>query len=257
MTEFIGVGTPLTDNGFRDILQSAGLEAAEIWSVLSVETSGCGYLRDRRPKILFERHVFSRLTDHRFDEDDPDISQRTAGGYGPSGANQFDRLNAAIQCDRSAALQSASWGLGQIMGENFRPAGFADVEGMVQAMVTCEDNQLRAMVAFLDKQKMIGTLKAHDWPGFARRYNGPNFAANNYDGLLEHFFDRYADGDNPDPTIRAVQIYLTYRGFNPGAIDGFAGDATRRAIVAFQQSTGVAQTGKITDPLLEQLSAAA
>src|SRR4030088_1114710 len=124
MTEFIGVGTPLTDNGFRDILQSAGLEAAEIWSVLSVETSGCGYLRDRRPKILFERHVFSRLTDHRFDEDDPDISQRTAGGYGPSGANQFDRLNAAIQCDRSAALQSASWGLGQLMGENFRPAGF-------------------------------------------------------------------------------------------------------------------------------------
>jgi peptidoglycan hydrolase-like protein with peptidoglycan-binding domain len=54
-----------------------------------------------------------------------------------------------------------------------------------------------------------------------------------------------------------MKIYLTYRGFNPGAIDGFAGDATRRAIAAFQQSTGVAQTGTITDALLEQLSAAA
>jgi hypothetical protein len=255
MTEFIGSGTPLTDNGFRDILQAADLAPAEIWSVLSVETSGCGYLRDRRPKVLFERHIFSRLTEGRFDEDDPDISQRTAGGYGPAGSHQLDRLNAAIQLDRPAALKSASWGLGQIMGENFRPAGFTDVEAMVKSMVACEDNQLRAMVAFMDTQKLIGTLKAHDWPGFARRYNGPNFAANNYDGLLEHFFERYADGDNPDPTVRAVQVYLTYRGFKPGAIDGFAGDATGRAIAAFQQSIGAAQTGKITDALLEQLSA--
>jgi peptidoglycan hydrolase-like protein with peptidoglycan-binding domain len=126
---------------------------------------------------------------------------------------------------------------------------------MVKSMVSTEDNQLRAMVAFMDTQKLIGTLKAHDWPGFARRYNGPNFAANNYDGLLEHFFQRYADGDNPDPTVRAVQVYLTYRGFTPGAIDGFAGNATRRAIAAFQQSIGAAQTGKITDALVEQLSA--
>jgi hypothetical protein len=257
MTEFIGTGTPLTDKGFRGILQSADLQAPEIWSVLSVETSGCGYLRDRRPKVLFERHVFSRLTEHRFDEDDPDISQRTAGGYGPAGSHQFDRLNAAIQLDRSAALKSASWGLGQVMGENFRSAGFADVESMVEAMVASEDNQLRAMVAFMNAQKMIGTLKAHDWSGFARRYNGPNFAANNYDGLLEHFFERYADGDHPDPTVRAVQVYLTYRAFQPGPIDGFAGDATQRAIAAFQKSVGAAQTGKITDALLEQLSAEA
>src|SRR6185295_6389105 len=132
MTEFIGSGTPLTANGLRDILQSAELAPAEIWSVLSVENSGCGYLRDRRPKVLFERHIFSRLTAGRFDEDDPDISQRTAGGYGPAGSHQFDRLNAAIQLDRPAALKSASWGLGQVMGENFQPAGFTDVDTMVK-----------------------------------------------------------------------------------------------------------------------------
>jgi hypothetical protein len=164
MTEFIGPGTPLTDNGLSDILQSAGLKPAEIWSVVSVETSGCGYLRDRRPKILFERHVFSRLTGHQFDDADPDISQRTAGGYGPSGSNQFDRLNAAIQLDRPAALKSASWGIGQIMGENFGPAGFTDVDAMVKAMVASEDNQLRAMVAFLDAQKIIGTLRRTTGP---------------------------------------------------------------------------------------------
>src|SRR2546429_4905849 len=114
MLEFVGTAFPLSQSGVNETLTSSGLGIAELWSVLSVETSGCGYLPDRRPKILFERHVFSRLTNHRFDEDDPDISQRSVGGYGPPGAHQHDRLNAAIQLDRNAALQSASWGLGQI-----------------------------------------------------------------------------------------------------------------------------------------------
>src|SRR5262245_31194386 len=104
MTEFSGTGPPLTADGLTAIASEARLGLPELWAVLSVETSGCGYLPDRRPKILFERHVFSRLTNHRFDEDDPDISARTAGGYGLAGAHQHDRLNAAIQLDRQAAL---------------------------------------------------------------------------------------------------------------------------------------------------------
>ncbi len=55
------------------MLTECGLVLPELWAVLSVETSGCGYLPDKRPKILFERRVFSRLTGHRFDADDPDM----------------------------------------------------------------------------------------------------------------------------------------------------------------------------------------
>ena len=51
--------------------------------------------------------------------------------------------------DRTAALQSCSWGIGQIMGENFALAGFADVEQMVAAMSASEDQQLVAMANFL------------------------------------------------------------------------------------------------------------
>jgi hypothetical protein len=46
------------------------------------------------------------------------------GCYGPRGASQYDRLNRAILKDRTAALQSASWGLGQIMGMNFVTRAF-------------------------------------------------------------------------------------------------------------------------------------
>lgn len=252
--DFSGPGTPLSSKGVTSILNSTGLGQPELWSVLSVETSGCGYLPDRRPKILFERHVFSRLTNHRFDADDPDVSQPTAGGYGPSGAHQYDRLNAAMQLDATAALQSASWGLGQIMGENCRDAGFTDVEDMVTAMVASEDNQLRAMLAFVAAQQMIPALKAHDWASFARRYNGPNYAANNYDGLLEHFYARYAAG-LPDLRLRSAQIYLTYRGFALGAVDGIAGPATRNAVLAFQAQAGLPSTGLVDDALLAALAA--
>jgi N-acetylmuramidase/Putative peptidoglycan binding domain len=253
MVEFSGPGSPLSRGNVADILSSFGLQFPELWSVLSVETSGCGYLSDRRPKILFERHVFSRLTSHRYDADDPDISQPTAGGYGAPGANQYDRLNAAMQLDRAAALQSASWGLGQIMGENFAAAGFDDAEKMVAAMTLSEDNQLRAMVSFMKKMQLIGSLQAHDWTGFARRYNGPNYAANNYDGLLEHFYERYSQGPLPDLATRRAQILLTYEGFNPGAIDGVCGATTRGAIFAFQKKTGLEQTGVVDDALLEAL----
>jgi hypothetical protein len=54
-------------------------------------------------------------------------------------------LALAISKDRNAPLQSASWGIGQITGENFAVAGFQSVEDMVVAMSQSEDDQLKAM----------------------------------------------------------------------------------------------------------------
>jgi N-acetylmuramidase/Putative peptidoglycan binding domain len=256
VTEFTGAGPPLSADGVKSILQTSVLGLPELWAVLSVETSGCGYLPDRRPKILFERHVFSRLTGHQFDQHDPDISQPTAGGYGSPGPHQYDRLNVAMQLDAMAALKSASWGLGQIMGENFKAAGFPAVDDMVAAMVGSEDGQLQAMVGFISSMKLIDPLQAHDWQSFARRYNGPSYAANNYDGLLQHFYARYTEGPLPDFAVRGAQIYLSYAGFLSGAIDGILGPATRRAIMAFQASQGLPQTGSVDSTLLTSLAAA-
>ena len=253
MLEFLGSAFPLTRTGVDRMLDSADLGEPELWSILSVETTGCGYLVDRRPKILFERHVFSRLTQHKYDADDPNISQPAPGGYGRAGANQYDRLNAAMQLDQSAALMSASWGVGQIMGENFAVAGFQSVEEMITAMCVSEDNQCAAMMSFMREMKLLGPLKAHDWAGFARRYNGPNCAANNYDGLLEHFYERYAQGPLPDLVARAIQVLLLFRGFQPGPIDGVVGVRTKTAILQFQQSAGLPETAVADSTVLETL----
>src|SRR5437764_10425590 len=109
---FQGDSQALSRTGLDSVANRVGVQAAEIWTVLAVETSGCGYLPDRRPQILFERHIFHRLTNGQFD--DGDISDPTPGGYGPPGAHQYDRLARAIAKNRNAALQSASWGVAQI-----------------------------------------------------------------------------------------------------------------------------------------------
>jgi N-acetylmuramidase len=112
---FVGVALPLNREGLTVAAAHVEVDPAALWSVVVVETSGCGFLPDRRPSILFERHIFSTRTGRRFDASHPEISG-PAGGYGPPGAHQYERLAAAIACDRRAALESASWGLGQNHG---------------------------------------------------------------------------------------------------------------------------------------------
>ena len=120
-------------------------------------------------------------------------------------------------------------------------------------MVESEDNQLQAMAKFIAASGMAEPLAAHDWASFARRYNGPNYASNNYDGLLQHFYDRYSSGPLPDLRVRAAQLYLTYKGFAPGPIDGIPGSRTTTVIKAFQSAAGMPQTGTVDDALLKAL----
>ena len=241
----------MTSAGVAGAAAELSVSAQEVWTVISVETAGCGFLADRRPQILFERHIFHRLTNGRFD--DGDISDPAPGGYGATGAHQYARLARAIALDSNAALQSASWGLGQILGTNFAAAGFASVDLMVQAMVDGEDAQLAAVGAFIEENQLDAALKAHDWTSFARGYNGPGFAANHYDVRLRGEFQKFSVGVLPDLAVRAAQLFLTFRGFHPGPVDGFVGPLTRSAIVEFQQQNHLAQTGQVDDTLLAAL----
>ena len=249
--EFIGKSQPLSREGLASAAQRLSVKAPEMWAVMAVETSGCGFLPDRRPEILFERHIFHRLTGGRFD--DGDISAPTAGGYGPGGANQYDRLDRAMAKDRTAALKSASWGLGQIMGENCALAGFADVETMVRAMSDSEDTQLEAVCGFIKSSKLDVSLQTHDWTSFAAKYNGPAFAKNQYDVRLRGEFQKYFFGAMPDLDVRAAQLYLTFCGYHPGPVDGSAGSRTRAAILDFQQKQGLPATGDVDATLLALL----
>jgi len=254
-TEFVGKGTPLSQHGIDTATARLEVGAAEIWAVLTVETTGCGFLPDRRPKILFERHIFHRETNGRFDAAAPDLSDPTPGGYGPAGAHQHDRLTRAVALDRNAALRSASWGIGQVMGFNAESVGFPSVKEMVQEMVESEDAQLRGMLEFVRTNGLHRAMQQHGWRTFARGYNGPDFEKNAYDTKLDQAFTRLSAGGLPDLRVRAAQVLLTYRAIDPGPIDGQNGNRTQTALRTFQQQAGLVVTGEPDDPTMAALAA--
>jgi hypothetical protein len=257
MTEsisFRGRALGLSSDELAGVSNNLGVHAPEIWTVLAVETSGCGFLPDRRPQILYERHIFHRLTGGRFD--DGDISDENPGGYGPRGAKQYDRLTEAIAKDRSSALMSASWGVGQVIGENYAIAGFGDVEAMVSAMMQSEGAQLTAMGTFLINSRLNLSLQAHDWTSFARGYNGPNYAINRYDARLNGEYQKCVAGGLPDLNVRLAQLYLTYLGFHPGPVDGIAGEETLTAFSDYADQQGIPDNGLIDSGAVASLVAA-
>jgi len=81
-TSFAGSAEPLSQSGLSQVQTLLGVVPAALWAIVSVETSGCGFLPDRRPKILFEHRVFQRETHGAFDASAPDISNSMKGGYG-------------------------------------------------------------------------------------------------------------------------------------------------------------------------------
>ena len=250
---FRGTALPLDQEGITDAIDRMSVGVAELWSVLSVETRGCGFLPDRRPKILFERHIFSRETNHQFDATYPDISNPLAGGYGTRGAAQYERLQRALALDRQAALRSTSWGIGQVMGFNAEIAGYADVEEMVTLMTASEHQQLLGMAGYITHNMLDRALRAHDWATFARVYNGSDYVSNRYDTNLAAAYQQYTLGPLPDLGIRAVQIYLAYLGYQPGPVDGVLGQRTRAALNEFQTQHGLSVTSEVDEGLLSTL----
>ena len=65
--DFQGQGRPLSDEGMDQVNETLDVTEPEVWAVLTVETRGFGFLENRRPQILFERHIFHRLTEGDLD----------------------------------------------------------------------------------------------------------------------------------------------------------------------------------------------
>ena len=183
----------LTDADYSAVAMALGCEVAAIKAVAEVESAGDAFFSNGQPKILFEAHIFSRLTKRAYDISHPTLSSRKwnralyAGGIA-----EYKRLEQALALDVSAALQSASWGRFQIMGFNYLACGSNQVENFVTDMYQSQARQLDAFAAFLKHNGLDKHLKNKDWAAFAKGYNGPEYAANKYDVKMKNAYERYA-----------------------------------------------------------------
>jgi hypothetical protein len=183
---FKGAARRLDDLDLPRLGARIGVDEDVIHAVMEVEARGSGFDRQGRPAMLFEPHVFWR-------ELGPGAKRQLAVGMGlaystwgqrPYPSDSYPRLLDAMKIDETAALKSASWGLGQIMGGNHKAAGYATPQSMVTAFLDDEETHLDAMVSFIKANKLDDELRALNWAGFARGYNGPGFAKHNYHGRL-------------------------------------------------------------------------
>src|SRR4051812_18506375 len=246
--EFSGPATPFTDEAIENAAKKIGCAVAAVRAVIDVESRG-GFYSDGRPKILFERHYFCRLTKGEYNLSHPGISATKWGGY-KGGPAEYGRLAEAIALDRDAALRSASWGAFQIMGDNYKLCGFSNVEDFVKAMVAGEPEQLDAFVQFVKKSGLDDELRRLDWAGFARGYNGPAFAANHYDRKLKAAYEIHSLGgdraSSPLPVLKMgdhgedVKKLQTALKIVP---DGDFGPMTKSTLIAFQKKEGLYQDG--------------
>lgn len=172
----------------------------------AVESNGAGFLKDGRPKILFERHRMYRHLVQKYGEaiaqkhakQSPNIVNKTAGGY-QGGSAEYVRLELAKQIDKECALMSASWGQFQIMGENWQALGYGSVQEFVDAQIAGESEQLDAFVRFIEyksgtiggkKVKLSDALKKGDWHAVFTLYNGAAYKKLGYQGKFQRHWDR-------------------------------------------------------------------
>ncbi len=183
----------LQEEDYTAAARTLAVDVATIKALADVESNGSGFLENGEPKILFEGHWFHRFTGGRYDAQHPTLSHAhwTRRHY-LGGEREYDRYEQALALDPEAAMKSTSWGKFQIMGFNYEDAGYRSVREFVADMKKTESHHLAALVAFINNNGMAEPLRNRQWATFARAYNGPGYAENQYDVKLEQAYRNYA-----------------------------------------------------------------
>ena len=209
-------GEKITDADWKEAAKALGCEVEVIKAFAHVESHGAGFDKLHRPLILYERHVFSRHTNHNFDSKNADISSSKAytvakldrhkyaiaddDRYGAHGDHQYDRFERAYSLDPKGAIQACSWGKFQVLGENYLDK-FHSPEDFMSAACTSERRHLLDLfVPFVrtKQSKKLGTLQAaliqKNWTNAAYLYNGSGYKTYNYDNKLKVAYENIKAG---------------------------------------------------------------
>lgn len=182
----------LTPDDIKASAKGLGVEAAALKSVIDVECPKPGFDDEGRPTILFEPHkMWKYLTLANFitKRDQlqalfPDMCNRTWDKSLYNVRPQHEKLAVCEVLHWDAAHMSCSWGKGQVMGFNWQDLKYPSLKAFIDAMHESEAAQIDAMCRFIKVNGLVDELQRRDWAGFALRYNGEGYKANDYDTRL-------------------------------------------------------------------------
>ncbi|NEM96148.1 N-acetylmuramidase family protein [Pontibacter burrus] len=207
----------ITQQQKQELARQFGISLPMLQAFLEVESAGSGFFTDwkgqQRIKIQFEPHWFKRLLP-------ADLLQRIYALWEKQEKKQgklteteklllhnwqiavlnkvdvqqaeWQAFNCAYAIHPDTAMQSASWGLGQVMGFHYKDLGFKTAAALVEAFKQSEYEQVKGMLTFCQKKKgLMEAMQARNWDRVAFLYNGPKYAEHGYQLKLAKAYSKY------------------------------------------------------------------
>ncbi|NRH42686.1 N-acetylmuramidase domain-containing protein [Pseudomonas sp. MS15a(2019)] len=214
-------GKNLEDKDVREAAAELGCEPGLVYAIAKQESSHSSFIEidgEKIPSILYERHHFKRLArNESLESSHQDIygppyrrAKKLKNGtyidtktlqqvqlidtYGPSGRFQYERLIRAYRLNEDAALQASSWGKFQIMGFNYKAAGYETVKDFTKAMSKGDGEHIKAFLRFAKRNAtLLRGLRTRHFETIAQGHNGKNWKEINpdYAKNIEKFYNEY------------------------------------------------------------------
>lgn len=162
------------------IADDLGITPKQLNAIATVESRGGGFDVRGRPKILYERHIFHRLTNGAHSV--ALFSNPASGGYSH---DSWDKLTQALGKDVDAAIMACSWGAFQVMGMHWAHLGYHSAIDMAHGMVVTERAHYEALSRFIRANGLTDAARrisanAETNRAFARGYNGSAYERRGY-----------------------------------------------------------------------------
>lgn len=251
-------------DGIKKEAKRLGVEWQALAAVAQVESGGRP-LWDGLCPIRIEGHYFdARLTGaKKAAARKKGLAARKAGQVkNPRKmADRYAMLKRMTAIDDKAALESCSWGLGQVMGAHWKKLRYKNVKDLAKEAKSSVSGQVSLMGRFIEEFGLLVELKGKDWAGFARKYNGKNYKVNKYDVKMANAYETFLHGEfkatkstinNDDiiergdkgPEVLELQRKLSKFEYYKGALDGIFGGGSEMAVMEFQRDAGIQVDGR-------------
>jgi hypothetical protein len=164
----------------------------------------------------------------------------------------YSMIDRMIAINEQAAIESCSWGLGQVMGANWRELGYSSARALYDENQSGLSGQVECMMKFIVKNGLLDELQRGDFKAFAARYNGPSYAVNAYDTKMATAaakYERVLQGPKEaqavfSEEVKRIQKNMADLGYFKGAIDGTEEADLNEAISCFQRENGLVVDGR-------------
>lgn len=178
-----------------------GVDPNMLAAVILVESSGSGFV-DGKLKIRFENHYFLKRTseykdlftyDWRSHKYRTSTKEEWKTVHTGKQSSEYTAFNFAKSLKEEAAYQSISMGMGQIMGGNYKAAGYKSAKAMYEDFSKGHEQQIKGMGTFFKNYNNGNTLKAlqkGDLETFVKQYNG-NGQVETYTKLMKKRMEEY------------------------------------------------------------------